>query len=141
MSHHNPNKALLGTTRGSIKEIGNRKGTILAGLAVRLKSDETLSVASADGSLLGISVGADLSDIGRTSIAYKGVGVPVRLGSGFTPTLGAVVNISDTTGQAVAAGAGATAVNATYSKLLSEGAIAEDGTTVAAALIDFPGGL
>lgn len=138
---HNPNQVLLGTTRGNIKEIGNRKGTILAGRAVRLKSDETISVASADGQLLGISVGADLSDAGRTAIAYKGIGVPVRLGAGFTPVVGAVVNLSNTTGEAVASGGGATAVNAVYSKLLSDGAIAEDGTTVLAALIDFPGGL
>ncbi len=139
---HNPNIVLLGTTRGNIKEIGNRKGEIAAGLAVRLKSDGTLSTASADGGLLGISVGKDLSDIGYTAMAYKGVGIPIQLTAAFTPTLGAAVGIDNVTGKAKAAGAGVTTVNAVYSTLLSDGALAEDGvTTVLAALIDFPGGL
>jgi len=141
MSYHNPNQCLLGSTRGSIKEIGNKKGTIQAGVAVRLKSDDTIVTAKADGSLLGISVGKDLSDTNRTAIAYKGIGVPIRLTAAFTPTVGAAVAIDDVTGFAKAAGAGVTAVNAVYSQLLSAGAIAEDGTTVTAALIDFPGGL
>ena len=60
----------------------------------------------------------------------------------FSPTIGAQVNISDTTGLAAAAGAGATGVNAVYvSGALTR--INEDGTETAAgvALIDMPGGL
>jgi hypothetical protein len=140
--NHTPNRVLLGNTRGNIKEIGNRKGTIAAGLAVRLTTGGLLSTASADGQLLGISVGADLSDIGRTAIAHKGLGVPIQLTSGFTPTIGAAVGIDNITGRAKAAGAGVTTVNAVYLSIPSEGGLAEDGVTfVPVALIDFPGGL
>lgn len=139
---HNPNQALMGATQSSAKEVTNEKGSIEAGLAVRLKSDGTLSVAASDGSLLGISLGRDLSDIGRTAICRKGLRVPVKLGTGFDPVVGAVVNISDTTGEAVASGQGATAVNAVYATgRLSDGGIGEDGQTKGVALIDFPGGL
>lgn len=142
MTNHNPNKVLLGTTRGNLKEVGNRKGVIAAGTAVRLKGDGTISTASADGGLLGISVGKDLSDIGRTAIAYKGIGVPVELTAAFTPTVGAAVGIDNVTGKAKAIGAGVTTVNAVYTTLLSDGGLAEDGVTlVPCALIDFPGGL
>lgn len=139
---HEAGKVLMGATRSNIKEVTNRKGTILAGLAVRLKSDDTIVTTSADGSLLGISLGKDLSDIGRTSIARKGVDVPILLTNGFTPTKGAQVNISNTTGKAIAAGGGATAVNALYSSGKIDG-LQEDGTLAAdgVALIDFPGGL
>jgi len=139
---HNPNQALMGATQSSVKEVTNEKGSIEAGLAVRLKSDGTLSVAKSDGELLGISLGRDLSDIGRTAICRKCLRVPVKLATGFDPTVGAVVNISDTTGEAVASGQGATAVNAVYATgRLSGGGIGEDGQTKGVALIDFPGGL
>lgn len=140
---HNPNVALMGSTRSSIKEVDNRKGSIAAGLAVRLKSDDTISVAAADGALLGLSLGKDLSDAGRTAICRKGAWVPIQLTAAFSPTVGAVVSISDTTGKAIAAGAGATAVNAVYETgKLSEGGIAEDGTTgIDVAYVSFPGGL
>lgn len=137
---HEPNKILLGASRSSFKEVDNRKGTIAAGLAVRLKNDGTLSVAASDGALLGVSFGRDLSNIGRTAICRKGTEVPVRLGAGFEPVVGAQVNFSDTTGEAVASGVSATAVNAQYASGKMTG-IAEDGTEVSVALIDFPGGL
>lgn len=143
---HNPNEALLGSTQNSYKEVSNHKGVITAGYAVCLKSDDTLSVAKADGNKIGISVGKDLSDIGYTAICRKGVGVPIVLTDAFDPVIGATVNISDTTGKAIASGAGATAYNAVYA---SEriggtgvaGGIQEDGTTIGVAYIDFPGGL
>lgn len=142
MSYHNPNKVLLGSTRGSVKEIGNRRGTIAAGLAVRLKADETISTVKADGGLLGISVGKDLSDTGYTAIAYMGIGVPLILTAAFTPVIGAAVSIDDATGMGKASGVGVTAVNAVYSKLFSEGGLSEDGVTIVpVAYIDFPGGL
>jgi hypothetical protein len=140
--NHSPDKVVMGTTRGNIKEIGNRKGVIDAGLAVRLKSDGTISTASADGQLLGISVGKDMSDIGRTAIAYKGIGVPLQLTAAFTPTVGATVAIDNVTGKGKAAGAGVTAVNAVYLSIPSTGGLAEDGVTIVpVAIIDFPGGL
>ena len=139
---HDASKVQMGTTLSNIREVSNKKGTIAAGLAVRLKSDDTISVALADGSPMGISLGKDLSNTGETAIARKGIQVPILLTNGFTPTKGAQVNISDTTGKAIASGAGATAVNAFYSSgALS--AVDEAGSAIAdgAALIDFPGGL
>lgn len=139
---HNANQALLGAIGTNIYESGNRVGAIDAGLAVRLKSDGTITTAKADGLLLGISIGKDLSDTNKTAICYKGVRVPIRLTAAFTPTIGAVVYISDTTGKAAASATDATAVNAVYTQLLTDGALPEDGgTAVAACYIDFPGGL
>ncbi len=139
---HDASKVQFGTTRSSSREVDNRRGTILAGLCVRLKSDDTISILSADGLPLGISIGRDMSNIGRTAICRKGLGVPVRITPGFVPAIGAQVHMSNTTGEAVAAGAGATGMNATYiSGALTR--VEEDGTEVAggAALVDMPGGL
>lgn len=147
----NANHALMGSTGSSAREISNHKGVIEAGLAVRLKSDDTLVVTQADGSLLGVSVGKDLSDIGRTAICRKGLRVPVKLASGFNPTIGAACAVSDTTGEFKAyTGTGDRYVNATYAtgRLggsgqtggIAEGATSDVGT-VGVALIDMPGGL
>jgi hypothetical protein len=139
---HDSQKVLMGSTKSSYKVVDSKKGVIAAGTAVRLKSDDTIVVTSADGSLLGISLGKDLSDIGYTSICRKGVGVPVLLTAEFNPTVGAQVHISNTTGLAIASGGGATGVNAVYaSGRLTNGGVAEDGSAVGVALIDFPGGL
>lgn len=137
---HNASKVLMGATRSNIREVDNKKGTIVAGLAVRLKSDDTIVVTAADGNLLGISLGKDLSNVGRTAICRKGLGVPVKLADGFTPTIGAQVHISDTTGEAAASGSGKTGVNAVYVSGVLTG-VQEDGTEANVALIDFPGGL
>lgn len=139
---HNASKVVMGNVTSSFKKIDNRKGSIEAGLIVRLKSDDTISIASADGSPLGVSCGKDLSDIGRTSVVRIGTWVPVLLTADFTPVIGAQVHISDTTGKAGAAGAGFTGMNATY-KSAALTAVKEDGTEVAAAVayIDMPGGL
>jgi len=137
---HDASKVLMGATQSSIREIDNRKGSIAAGLIVRLKSDDTISIASADGNPLGVSLGKDLSDIGRTAIARKGLKIPVLLTAEFTPTKGAQVHFSDTTGKAIASGAGATGMNAVYVSGVLTGVL-EDGTTADVALIDFPGGL
>lgn len=139
---HDASKVVMGNVTNTFKNIDNRSGSIEAGLIVRLKSDDTISIASADGSPLGISCGKDLSDTARTAIVRKGSRVPVLLTAAFSPTIGAQVHISDTTGKAIASGAGATGMNATYvSGALT--AITEDGTEVASgvALIDMPGGL
>lgn len=141
---HNSAKVVMGGTISSIKEATSKKGSIAAGLAVRLKSDDTITTALADGSLLGISLGVDLSGTDFTSICRKGLGVPVKLASGFTnPAIGAQVAISDTTGEALAyTGSGDSYVNAKYVSG-AKTAILEDGTEVAngCALIDFEGGL
>jgi hypothetical protein len=139
---HDPTKVYMGSTESNIREVTNRAGTVPAGVACRLKSDGTLSLAKADGSLLGVSVGKSLSDIAWTSIARAGVKVPLKLTNGFTPVLGAQVHISDTTGLAAASGAGATGVNAHYSSAKLT-CIEEDGTefTDGCAYVDFIGGL
>lgn len=139
---HDASKVLMGATGSNIKEVDNRAGdpaTFQAGLCVHLKSDDTLSLASADGSKLGISLGRSLSDTKRTAICRKGVQVPIQVTNGFTPTVGAQVQISTTTGKAVSSG---TAVNAVYVAVGKTG-VGEDGNELAdpVALIDFPGGL
>lgn len=137
---HNAGKVLFGGILKSFKVVDNKLGAILAGEAVRLKSDGTIVKTAADGSLLGISCGKDLSDAGRTAIVRNGLSVPLKLTAAFTPVLGAQVHISDTTGLGIASGAGATGVNAVYASGLLAG-INEDGTESPAALIDMQGGL
>lgn len=136
---HDASKVLMGSSQSNVKEVDNRAGVIAAGLAVHLKSDGTITTAVADGAFLGISLGRSLSDTSRTAIGRKGLRVPILLTNGLTPTIGAQVTISDTTGKAASSG---TAVNAVYvTSTLS--AVDEDGAAIAdgAALIDFPGGL
>ncbi len=137
---HDATKVLMGATQSSVKDVDSRHGEIAAGTIVRLKNDGTLSVASADGLPLGISLGKDLSDTARTAIARRGLRVPVLLTAAFEPAIGAQVHISNTTGLAIAAGAGATGMNAVYVTGKMTG-VSEAGTAVDVALIDFPGGL
>ncbi len=139
---HNASVVHMGSTRSSVKEIDNRIGdpaTFKAGLCVHLDSAGALTLTSSAGSKLGISLGRSLSDTKRTAICRKGLAVPVLLDDSFTPTVGAQVQISTTTGKAVASG---TAVNAVYVTAVLT-AYDEDGAviTYGAALIDFQGGL
>lgn len=132
----------MGNTKSSFKKVDNwdaDPATFVAGLCGHLKSDGTVSLASADGSKIGISLGRSLSSTKRTPFVREGEDVPILLANGFTPTIGAQVQISTTTGKAVSSG---TAVNAFY-KTSTLTAYDEDGTAIAdgAALIDFPGGL
>ncbi len=139
---HTPNTIYLGTHGSNILESDNWPGdpaTFKAGLCCHLDDDNDLSLAAADGGKLGISLGKSLSDHKRTTVARKGKKVPILLDTGLEPVVGAQVQISATTGKAVASG---TAVNAIYvSGKLS--CIDEDGNTVTdgAAYIDFIGGL
>lgn len=139
---HSATTVYMGGHKSNIIESDNwaaDPATFLAGLCCHLKSDKTLSLAAADGSKLGISLGKSLSDHKRTTVARRGLAIPILLANGFTPTIGAQVQISTTTGKAVSSG---TAVNAVYvSGALT--AYDENGEAIAdgAALIDFPGGL
>jgi len=137
---HDATKVLLGSTQSNIKDVVNKAGTIAAGLLVRLKSDDTISIALADGLPLGISLGNSQSGISRTAIAIAGNRVPVKLASAFTPTIGAQVHMSDTTGEAAASGTGKTGLNAVYLTGVLTG-ITEAGAEVNVALIAMPGGL
>ncbi len=139
---HDSSKVVMGNITSSFKVVDNRAGSIEAGKIVRLKSDDTISVALADGLPLGISAGKDLSDTSNTAVVRKGSNVPLKLTAAFEPVIGAQVFISDTTGLGIASGAGATGMNATYVSTRKT-ALLEDGTSVAniVALIDMPGGL
>ncbi len=138
---HDVTKIVMGAGRSSFSTVESHVGSIAAGLVVRLKSDDTISVAKADGNALGVSLGTDMSDSGYTAIAVRGSKVPVVLASGFTtPVKGGQVSIEDTTGKAKAPGSGVTAVNAIYLSGVLTGTT-EDGSTVSCALIHFPGGL
>lgn len=141
---HSASTIYMGSTRSKIKEVINQAGdpaTFKAGLCVHQKSDGTLSLASADGSKIGISVGRSMSGskVLQTAICTKGIEVPILLANGFTPTVGAQVQISTTTGKAVSSG---TAVNAYYATSTLT-AYDEDGAAISdgAALINMPGGL
>jgi hypothetical protein len=142
---HSATKVLMGTTKASFKVVDNYDAdpaTFIAGLCVHLTSAGALTLASASGSKLGISLGASQSNTKRTAVVRAGLDVPIQLTAAFSPVIGAQVHISDTTGKAIASGAGATGVNAIY-KTGALTMIAEDGTETASvvALIDFQGGL
>lgn len=137
---HNASKVLMGATMSSVKTVDSKPGAIPAGKIVRLKSDDTLSIAKADGEAIGISLGKSLSNTDQTAICRAGLKVPILLTSGLTPTVGGQVSVDDVTGIAKAAGSGVTAVNAIYASGVLTGVL-EDGTTANVALIDFPGGL
>jgi hypothetical protein len=138
---HDPTKVLMGATQSAHREVTNYNGSREAGLILRLKNDGTLSITKADGELIGVSLGRDLSDIGRTSVCRKGLRVPVLLKSGYNPAVGAVVEVDDATG--LATGDGTKTATAAYfaTGRLAGGGIGEDGETKGVALIDFPGGL
>lgn len=77
-------KVAMGSTYSSDKAISEYAGspaTFLAGIAVRRKSDNTLSVAVGDGQWLGVSLGKSLSDISKTAVCRAGLRVPVLLES------------------------------------------------------------
>lgn len=138
---HDATKVVMGANLSTAKEVTCYKGSILAGLVVRQKSDGTLSLAKADGGILGVSLGADLSNAGFCPIVRKGLLVPVLLTAAFTPVVGAAVAISDTTGKAIGyTGTGDSYVNAVYASAVLTG-VQEDGTTANVALIDMIGGL
>ena len=139
---HSATTIQMGSHGSSVVEVDNWAGspaTFKAGLCVHLDDDATISLAASAGAKIGISLGKSLSDINRVPVVRKGIKIPVLLDTGLEPVIGAQVQISTTTGKAVASG---TAVNAFYSsgKLT---AIDEDGAAITdgAAYIDFAGGL
>lgn len=139
---HSATTIHMGTHKSNIIESDSYKAsvsTFKAGLCVHMASTGALSLAASAGSKIGISLGKSLSDTDRVSVVRRGTQVPILLSNGFTPTIGAQVQISTTTGLAVASG---TAVNAFYRTGVLT-AFDEDGAAITdgAALIDFPGGL
>lgn len=139
---HSATTIYMGSTKSNHKGVGQYAAdpaTFPAGTVCHLKSDGTISLASADGSKVGVSLGISQSGHKRIPVAFEGKQIPVLLANGFTPTVGAQVQISTTTGKAVASG---TAVNAWY-ETSTLTAIGEDGVAIAdgAAYISMPGGL
>lgn len=147
---HDPTKVLLGTTQSSAKDVSCHDGdpaTFQAGLVMRQKSDGTLSVAKADGGILGISLGKSLSDHKKTAVLRSGELVPIQLTDDEAEyayvVKGQSVWIDDVTGKANIEDDGdvtTTVSNATYVSGALDG-VKEDGTTVKVALIDMTGGL
>lgn len=131
-------KILLGATGSSFKNVDTWAANIAAGLVCVLKSDNTLTNTLADGVMVGVSLGNDLSGTSKfTAVCRRGSKVPLQVSG--TPVIGAQVQIHATTGKGVDSG---TAVNAVYSSLkLTAGGIQEDGTTVDIAYIEMVGGL
>jgi hypothetical protein len=145
----------MGSTGSSLREVSNYKSksgaVVEAGLATILEATNEVSKDTSEGPLVGISLGKDLSDLGRTVVCHKGLRVPVKLKAGFDPVVGAQVAIEDDTGLARAyTGSGDRKVNAVFASGrlggsaatggIVEGATSETGT-IGVALIDFPGGL
>lgn len=139
---HDATKVLMGQVNSNVKEVSSHVGSIAAGLVCRLKSDDTVTVVSTDGAAIGVSLGKDLSDSNKMAICRKGLGVPIKLASGYTtPAKGGQVAIVNASGEARAyTGSGDAYVNAYWVSGMLTG-IKEDGTTENVALADFPGGL
>ena len=143
---HDTSKCVMGGGQSSIKDVRSKKaksgsvGLVPAGTVVHLKSDDTLSPVASDGAVVGISMGKDQSNTDRVSYCERGNAIPALLTSGFTPTKTAAVYYDPTTGKLAASSGSATALNARYASGKLTG-IAEDGTSVDAALIDFNGNL
>lgn len=79
---HDATKVAMGSSYGNNKWVSDYSGspsTFPAGVAVRRKSDDTLSVTLADGQWLGISMGKSLSDTSKVSVLRQGLRVPVLL--------------------------------------------------------------
>jgi hypothetical protein len=78
---HNADKVLLGTSLSSDKAVSQYAAdpaSFVAGVACRLKSDDTVSLTKADGGWLGVSLGKSLSDTSKLAILRMGEKVPVR---------------------------------------------------------------
>lgn len=77
---HDSTKVVMGSPGISgynVVDFVGDPATYLAGLACRLKSDDTVSVTKADGSWIGVSLGKSLSSTKRLSILTDGNLVPM----------------------------------------------------------------
>lgn len=81
-THHNASKVLMGSVGSSDRVVSQNDSdpaSFPAGRAVRLASTGALSLASGDGSLVGVSLGKSLSDTKKTAVCRAGNDVPVEL--------------------------------------------------------------
>jgi hypothetical protein len=108
---HDATKVKMGVPLMSGRVVTDHAGdpaTWVAGIALRQKSDGTLSVTKADGSFLGVSAGASLSNHKKTSIIRKGLKVPIRMNDQFargTITITSYANLIDDTDDTITIGA------------------------------------
>ncbi len=100
---HDASKVLLGSHGSSDYQSSpfpSDPATFLPGLAVREKSTGELSLSSADGQLVGVSLGASLSDTKKTAVARCGNLFPLRVTEAVgvgTVTISSVANLLTTT--------------------------------------------
>lgn len=147
---HDASKVLLGQVPSTAKVISQHDqdpASFVAGTAVRQKSDGALSVTKAHGQLIGVSVGASLSDTKKTAVVRSGSLVPILLtddsASYAYVVKGAPVYVDDVTGKANIVDTElvtTTITNAIYVSGALDG-VNEAGASVKVALIDMVGGL
>lgn len=143
---NNPNEFLLGGHGSSDFESTSEKSltVIEAGLAVRLGSNGSVNLTS--GELLGVSIGADLSNAEKTVVCRAGNDIPMLLAPTVVGPLenfdfvviGARVKVDPTTGKASAVG---TTTNAIYKSGVKDGIKRGSSTIYPIALIDMAGGI
>lgn len=140
---HDVSKVQMGSTLSSIKDVRSAKGTVAAGLVVhRSPTQPLLATIGSDGVIAGVSLGKDMSNAGHTAFAERGNGVPIQLGTGYTPAMGDDVWYDNTSGKAVASNGSVevVALNAKFSFVsgnCKKTGLQEDGTSVDVAYIDF----
>lgn len=77
---HNPNLILMGSHGSTDLSATEEFGNIEAGLVTHLKSDKTVTVLSADGQAIGVSLGETLDgDTTKCSVARNGNLIPVQV--------------------------------------------------------------
>lgn len=79
---HDATKCVMGSPGSSARDVSDHiadPASFVAGVAVRQKSDGTISLLAADGQWLGISLGRSLSDHKKLSVLRTGERVPVRI--------------------------------------------------------------
>ncbi len=141
---HDSSKVLMGSHGSSDFVASCETGdpaTFLAGLIVHRNSSGALSLASADGSKIGVSMGISLSDTSKTSVCRSGNLIPVQITdeTGFDyVVIGQPVESSATTGKAVSDG---NATGAIYVSGPMTGIDPITGDEIDVALIDMAGGL
>lgn len=141
---HDANKVLLGSHGSSDFDASNEPGdpaTFKAGLVVCRKNDGSLSLAAADGSKIGVSMGRTLSDVTKTSVCRSGNKIPVQITDedGFDyVVIGQPLEVSATTGKAVSDG---DATGAIYASGPMKGIDPITKEEIDVALVDMGGGL
>src|SRR5665213_3579329 len=99
MALQDTTKVLMGSPVSSLKkgseDFASDPTTYLAGLAVRRNSSNLLSLAKADGSWAGISLGASLSSNKNTTVLKAGDLVPVLLATGYAKGVVTITSYAD----------------------------------------------